>query len=75
MGKTEYVLEPMIAKDIKKKRFFVGLNLDFLPEKVSSYLDLYRHHDFYFNFLEQQKQISHSKKWSYEDNYLFELNI
>ena len=28
MGKTEYVLEPMIAKDIKKKRFLLKLQKD-----------------------------------------------
>ena len=37
MGKTEYVLEPMIAKDIKKKRFFVeatkGLAYSLLTSK------------------------------------------
>lgn len=37
MGKTEHVLEPMIAKDIKKKRFFVeatkGLAYSLLTSK------------------------------------------
>ena len=37
MGKTEHVLEPMIAKDIKKKRFLVkatkGLAFSLLSSK------------------------------------------